>query len=206
MDNHHHNLSRLLNGTGTPAPDEARQARAREKALAAFRYAELHREEEAPAAGLLFWRRLAVGLVALVLLQAAVLMGWFSTTPDPASPQAALAMLHEMEDLFPGQQVVVIQKDGTMTLDLTQDPLPHDDSQRILVELRKGDQRVAVYTYSGRSTCLELAGRDVCLTPLLQGSGEPMLMTQQEVVAAGQRSRLDGYRVELTVLKEGRKS
>lgn len=99
-------------------------------------------------------------------------------TPPANAPddrQAALRMLAEVQATFPGRLNAVIERDGTLQIDLTDNADHPPSDQAIVVELTRAGQVVRILGYSGRALDVEIGGRPVRFAPLITGGGEVLL-------------------------------
>ena len=85
-------------------------------------------------------------------------------------------MFQEMETLFPGQVVAVVTRGRNIDLQLGEQPFPRPADQRVAVTLSVQNEAIEILTYSGSPVCVEAAGTSICLTPLITGSGEVVLV------------------------------
>ncbi len=101
--------------------------------------------------------------------------------PAPAEPaptiQFDLALLDELQRLFPGQLDAVIEHDGSLQLELAQAPvrLASPMDQALLLELTRGAHRLRILAYSGRTVRLRIDRHELRFSPLITGSGQVML-------------------------------
>jgi hypothetical protein len=102
---------------------------------------------------------------------------------DPASSNAATAptaadslqLLAQVHQLFPGRLNAVIERDGSLQLDLSPAAAALVADQPLLVEFTHGGHTVRVLGFSGRSVELELDGRPLRFSPLLTGEGSILI-------------------------------
>lgn len=93
----------------------------------------------------------------------------------PDDRQAALRLLAEVQATFPGRLNAVIERDGTLLIDLTDNADHPPSDQAIVIELTRAGQVVRILGYSGRALDVEIGGRPVRFAPLLTGEDEVLL-------------------------------
>lgn len=122
----------------------------------------------------------SLSLLAPAALAILLLLPIFRAAPAPRAKNAAaadLAVLAQLQQLFPGQLDAIIDRDGTLQLELSDKPAqvaPPAD-QALLLELTRGARRLRVLAYSGRPVRLRLDHHELRFSPLLTGSGQVML-------------------------------
>jgi hypothetical protein len=195
----------------SPAPDDAARARALHRAsLALQASAPAALQSARGSAGAPWFVRLF--RPASVLALAVVLLGLFFAVRPPAVLRLPVSggglgeVLAQLEQLFPGQLNAVIDRDGVLQLDLSENTgavsaTPPD--QGLLVELARGGRRLRVLAYSGRSVRLELAGTELRFDPLLTSDGHVVLCGEDFVWSSAEPSSagsLAGWHVEARAL------
>lgn len=95
-----------------------------------------------------------------------------SATPTAADSLQLLAQVHQ---LFPGRLNAVIERDGSLQLDLSPAAAALVADQPLLIEFTHGGHTVRVLGFSGRSVELELDGRPLRFSPLLTGEGSILI-------------------------------
>lgn len=111
----------------------------------------------------------ALGTLAIAAL-ACLLFLKFESAPPRSN------LLAELELLFPGQIEAVVKhgKDIKLRLDIPTTPRPPD--QRVAVTLSVRDEYFEIFTYSGVPVRVEFSKGAICVTPLITGSGEVILL------------------------------
>ena len=184
-----------------PAPSESARSRALFRAC-------LTRENSAGARPAVHHcERLAPGLPLLAPLVAVLLLlPLFRTDRDApisqisATSRLDIALLDELQRLFPGQLDAVIERGGSLQLELGSTPVldasPAD--QALLLELTRGTHRLRILAYSGRTVRLRIDHRELRFSPLITGSGQVMLagddFAWNPAVEAPPRA-LDGWQI-----------
>jgi len=188
----------------TPPPSEAAQEQARAQALKAWhesRQPVSRARDRAPRArGRWIWAGAAAAaaiILALVFLPNRNLAPELALAPGKESPlpmaDAPEHLLDEMQKLFPGQVLAVVEQDHAVDLQLDESPTPVPTEQALQIELVRGTQRVEVLTYSGRSFSVKLDGRLTQFMPLLTGAGALIVVTGNQVISG--HGQMDGYEV-----------
>lgn len=196
----------------SPAPTEPAAARALFRAQIAQAVAPQAANAAPADASFTSARRFAPGPALLApLLAVLLLLPLFRAGPaTPAPPPVArldLALLDELEQLFPGQLDAVVERDGALQLELAARPAsstPPND-QAVLLELTRGERRLRVLAYSGRPVRLRLEHDELHFSPLLTGSGQVMLTGDDFAwsPAAGAPPRaLAGWRIHAQALAD----
>jgi len=90
----------------------------------------------------------------------------------------------ELESLFPGQILAFIRNGDETDLHLSAVPDPGRASdQRIHITICANGLTTEVLTYSGRRVCVPIESGSLCLTPLLTGEGDVLVLTDDKVFA-----------------------
>ena len=178
-------LQQKLRALRAPSPDGMARERARHRALIALSQPDAAVEPE-PRRVALTWALMGLAVAALAL--AAALF-----RPQPAAPAGRpgqVALLTQVQQLFPGELDAVIERDGEVQVALASEERPASD-QPLLVEFRRGDAVVRVFSFSGRHVCVDLGGRSACFDALIGEhgevivAGEEFVWTPQDQAAAG---------------------
>lgn len=159
---------RFLDRLKVPAADESRKARALERSLVALRNApRMERKPHRTA-----WAFAAAAASACVAL-ALVLHG--------QREDSSARVFAELEHLFPGQLQAVIRNGGQTDLRLSAVPNPElSTDQRVRVTVRSGGETADVFTYSGHEVCIPLKSGALCITPLVTGEGDVLVLAGDE--------------------------
>ena len=158
-------LQPFLDRLKVPAADESRTARALERSLVAFRNAP-RIERKAHRAAWVFAAAAATACVAFAL----VLRG--------QREDSSARVFAELEHLFPGQLQAVVRNGGQTDLSLSAIPDPElSTDQRVRITVRSGGETTDILTYSGREICVPLKSGPLCLTPLVTGEGNVLVLT-----------------------------
>jgi hypothetical protein len=189
-------LRQKLNAWKLPPSSAQARSRAEWHALTAFRHrsagsadAELSR-----APSLLVWKLLTASAAIICLMLTAL----FSFRPAPASSTVnPTPLLAELEDFFQGRLVAVIQHDGELDLQLTEVPAPRPADQRVAVRIEWQNEHFLILTYSGNSVCLDTSAGRLCVTPLINGSREVILLGE-----SGLLKHQPGLRAEARTLQD----
>lgn len=165
-----------------PEAAESVADRAEWHALTAYRMA--RKSDDAPpeseTAQFVFSFRRAWPVVPLLLVLAFI---WWFVLPEASTDVAAdNHVFQEMEVLFPGRVVAVVQRDQKIDLQLGERCFLRPADQRVEVMLSMHDETVKILTYSGASVCVNIAGGSICVTPLITGSGEVILVGESGLV------------------------
>lgn len=156
-----------------PAAEHTRE-RARWHALAAFRNAAGNPRQSLHNSTTVFpWKMAASAVLVCVLLLMVVFSTRHLTESRDADPRPLLA---ELEKFFQGRLAAVIQHDGEIDLRLRDDSVARPPDQRVAVEIEWRNQKFVILTYSGEAVCLESEAGELCLTPLITGSGEVIII------------------------------
>lgn len=173
-------LHRSLGGLCPPAPSEVVRDRALHHATLALASA----RAEAPESVLPQPRSFALGFAAFASVALVLgLVTWLTFRPAPShdiarQPDAPAAeLLAQIQELFNGQLDAVIDRNGSLQLELSALPsldTPHAD-QALVLELTRGARRLRILAYSGRPVRLLLDQSEVIFSPFLTGSGKVLL-------------------------------
>lgn len=183
--------ARLREWTVSP-PSESARERARFRALAALRAAP---DPAAPSSsGAAFpWKWIAApGLAGLV----GFLTIWIVAKPSqPDDTQIASRILDQVERLFPGQVNAVIQRGGTVDVDLA-DTVVGRGELPVVIEFVRGDSVLRILSYSGRRVCVDLDGKQACFEALVTAEGKVILSGEDFLWMPAEPRPHAGYRVE----------
>ena len=158
-----------------PAADESRAARALDRSLVAFRNAARMERKPRRAA----WVFAAAAAAACAVL-AIVLHG--------QNEDSSARVFAELEHLFPGQLQAVIRNGGQTDLRLSAVPNPElSTDQRVRVTVRSGGETADVLTYSGHEVCIPLKSGALCITPLVTGEGDVLVLSDDTAFARSGR-------------------
>lgn len=95
-------------------------------------------------------------------------------------------MFAEMEGLFPETLDAVIVSAGDVEMQLRDESmLPGWADQRVLIEVAGREGLVEILTYSGRVVRVETESGVRSFTPLISGSGEILVLVDNNLVATG---------------------
>ena len=184
----------LLQSLRTPPEDEEVRALALQKALHAL---QPPARLSTPLRRTAPWLAVAGALGALVLAAS-----WWPRHASTHTPRdSSLALMTEMEKLFPEQLDAVVGDGPEVDVDVATDAAPAAEDQRIRLTVEHGPHHLQVLTYSGRRVCLDLGGQHVCLTPLLQGDGGIFVLTDQQVLRDGASLRTTGDHIHMRRLE-----
>ena len=190
-------LKKLLGALEVPPLDAGTTQRALHRATVAL----ATRDEVAiePHGRIAFGlRRWAPGVVALCL--AAVAAMFFVSHDGESKPAAQRKLLSQMETLFPGQIRAIVERGEDVRIELADRPGPASD-QPVVVTFRKLGKAIRVLSYSGRTVCLQLAGKEVCFEPLITEAGDVILSGDDFVWTGSDHIRICGYRVRASALE-----
>lgn len=164
-------LQPILDQLKVPAPDRMHTERALERALIALRNTP-KTERKSQRTFCLWITAAATACVALALVL-------LSQHED-----ASTKVFVELENLFPGQLLAVIRSGDQTDLRLSALPNPELASdQRIRITIRADGATTDIFTYSGRRVCIPLKSGSLCLTPLLTGEGDVLVLTDDKAFA-----------------------
>jgi hypothetical protein len=142
------------------------------------------------------WRVVLAALVVVFVAGALVFRsGHFRATENETNAHADLQTLAQVQELFPDRLNAVIERDGALELDLSNRPQSGATEQPLIVQLVRGDQRLRVLSYSGRSITLELKGVKFTFEALVTSDGGIVLSGNDFVWNSKQPGPLAGYRV-----------
>jgi hypothetical protein len=186
-------LKKRLAELKVPEPEENARERTLHRALLALKNAP---EEVPEVRSHFFWRwAAAAGACAAVALMAA----WMVTRPVGEDLLAWQRTLREVEALFPGQVNAVIERDGAVDLELS-DQDAGGTSQPVVVEFVRGADVLRVLSYSGRKVCVDLGGAKACFEPLVTAEGRVILAGEDFLWSSEHPVSRAGYRVEARFL------
>jgi hypothetical protein len=193
-----------------PAPSEGAQERALHRATVALRQ---NQADAAIPAGDLPWLRWKGVLVATLAIAMAVAAIAYWRSGKPMHAQDAVAwslktdrlMLRQIEALFGAQLSAVVVRSGAAPdirlSDNAQSTM--GQAQPLVIELMRGAEMIRVLGYSGRTVCLQLAGRKVCFEPLATGDGNVILAGSNFCwTSQDQDGQLNGYHVSAKLLPD----
>lgn len=150
-------------------------------------------------AGWTGWRWLAAATACVVV----ALLWLLPRAPVPKADGIG-PVFGQIEALFPNQLDSVVVSAAGVTVNTSDAPTANHADQRIRLWLSKGGSKAAdvqVVTYSGRRVCVQLPGRELCLTPLLRGDGGVMVMTDTQVFEQDSALPVAGYRLHMSRMK-----
>lgn len=156
-------LQPFLDQLIVPAADESRTARALDRSLVALRNApRMERKTH--------WTAWIFAAAATCAVLALVLHG--------QNQDSSARVFAELEHLFPGQLLAVVRSGEQTDLRLSAIPDPElSTDQRVRITVRSGGETTDILTYSGRQVCIPLKSGALCLTPLVTGEGEVLVLT-----------------------------
>lgn len=185
-----HELPPALAALRPPAPSQPAAARALFRATIALGHAAATRhnasssDEQQPARAtsspfrfLLFSPSLALPALAALLLLPLLLPAPAARSVTASSADSAFELLAQLEQLFPGQLDAVIDREGVLQLELSavaSSATPPAD-QALLLELTRGQRRLRIVAYSGRSLRVRLDHHELRFSALLTGAGQVLL-------------------------------
>jgi hypothetical protein len=123
---------------------------------------------------------------------------WWRTQPRPAANPAAL--LSQVEAAFPGELNAVVERNGHYEVTLADAPSSPSD-QPLLVEFRRSDAVVRVWSYSGRHVCVDIAGTKTCFEGLLDGSGGVIVEGEDFVCSSHRPASTHGWMISAHTLQ-----
>jgi hypothetical protein len=185
-------LKKRLAELGVPEPDETARERALDRALTALRNTTVEAEVKRPA----FFARWAILAGTCAVLALTVVVGSRPAGDDLVVWQRTL---REVEALFPGQLTAVIESDGAVDLEIS-DEAAGGTSQPVLVEFTQGSRVLRVLSYSGRRVCVDLGGEKACFEPLVTSDGGVILAGENFLWSAENPASPGGYRVQARFL------
>lgn len=190
-------LKKQLSALPAVSADPAMRERALHRSLIALAQP---REVEASgairiSAGRAPWSIVLSALTVVLVVGVVVFRGPFGTTTNESNARADVQMLAQMQQLFPDQLNALIERDGAVELDLSNRPQAAATEQPLLVQLERGDHRLRVLSYSGRSITVELKGARFTFEALVTSDGGVVLSGSDFVWSSRQPGRLAGYRV-----------
>lgn len=158
-----------------PSANAQAQSRAKWHALTAFRNRTAEQANPtATRACRVSWSILAgIGAVAGLVLAA-----FFWLQPTAGLPlQNPSPLLSELEQFFQGRLAAVVQQDGEINLRLLDVPVDREPDQRVAVRLEWPGESIEILTYSGVAVCVDSPDGMLCLTPLITGSGNVLVIS-----------------------------
>ena len=168
-------LQNLLRQLKVPVANESNTARALDRALVALR--NTPGKEQRP--GWAVWMFATAAATVCVVLA----LAWNGQRDDSR-------VFAEIERLFPGQLLAVIQNGGKTDLCLS--ALPGKElspDQRVRITVRSGGETAEILTYSGQEVCVPLKSGSLCLTPLVTGEGDVLVLSEEDAFARSGRIR-----------------
>jgi hypothetical protein len=196
-------LKNLLQRHEVPNASEQVRERARHRALVALGQASCSAQEHEvvikagswvnPAA----WVYIAIGL--------GLSLAWWGLRLNEAGHHVHL--LAEMEQLFPGQVLAVIEGEDGVDVQLLEEmqttPTPMD--QEVCMVVERHGMKKRIYTFSGREVCLHMDGAKICLTGLISVQDGVLVMTNDALIRdAGKLS--NDFKVVVEPILSGRES
>jgi hypothetical protein len=156
-------LQPFLDQLIVPAADESHTARALDRSLVALRNAPRMERK-------IHWTAWICATAAACAVLALVLHG--------QNQDSSARVFAELEHLFPGQLLAVVRSGEQTDLRLSAIPDPElSTDQRVRITVRSGGETTDILTYSGREVCIPLKSGALCLTPLVTGEGEVLVLT-----------------------------
>lgn len=190
-------LQRQLHKLRVPKASELARARARHRALIAFRQGGSMPPEECVRKGFVWsWR--AVVALAFVLGLLPFLFLKHHATPENLANDRQI--LQQMEKLFPKQINAVVEDNGKVDLSIAQSPVVGTD-QPVLVVFKRGQESIRVLSYSGHRVCLMLGKTQDCFDILATPTGGIILEGENQVWLASENPRIAGYSVQAQSLE-----
>ncbi len=168
-------LETFLAQLKVPTEDESRTARALDRSLVAFRNTpEPERRPQRVA-----W------ILAVAAATACVILALVLHVRHEDSPARVFA---ELEHLFPGQLLAVVRNGERTDLRLSALSNPGlSTDQRVHITVQSSGETTDVLTYSGREVCIPLKSGSLCLTPLVTGEGDVLVLTDDSAFARSGR-------------------
>ena len=187
-------LKKRLAELKVPEPNETARERALHRALLALKNTP---DETLEMPRRFSWWRWAsvAGVCAAVVLLAV----WVGERPVRENLAVWQQTLHEVEALFPGQVNAVIERDGVVDLELSDEAFG-GTSQPVVVEFVRGASVLRVLSYSGRKVCVDLGGAKACFEPLVTAEGRVILAGEDFLWTSEHPTSRAGYRVEARFL------
>lgn len=155
-----------------PPSSQAARSRAEWHTLTAFR--NRGTRSGPPGSPLFYFPKLAV--ISAVLLVAASTLFFLQPVHHAQPLQNSAPLLAELEEFFQGRLAAAIQHNGSLDLQLAEEPMNRPPDQRVAVRIAVRDESFVILTYSGQSVCLETGAGRICVTPLINGAGEVILL------------------------------
>ena len=160
-------LRRHLHKLRVPEGSETARARARHRALIAFRQGGSMRAEEPAWKGFVWrWR----GVIALAFVMGLLPVFFFKHRNTSENLANDRQILQQMEKLFPNQVDAVVDRNGKVALSIAQSPVVGSD-QPVVVVFKRGHESIRVLSYSGHRVCLMLGKKQNCFEILATPTG-----------------------------------
>jgi len=191
-------IRQSLHQLTTPEPSESARARARHRALIAFRQGG---ESTQPAQGLrtgFTWRWR--GAVALALVAGLLPFLFHKHHDAPENLANDQKILQQVETLFPNQVDAVVEENGKADLSIAQSPVVGSD-QPVLVLFRRGQDTIRVLSFSGHHVCVMLGRTQSCFEILATPAGGVILEAEDKVWVASEHPQVSGYSVHAQILE-----
>jgi hypothetical protein len=188
------NLQEILSALRiNPVPESVR-AKARHRALAAFRN---YPVPEMKRSRLSWW--ICSFASATALFVAALVM-----FPKSGAGTGNLHVFAEVESMFSGRLLAVIKDGERLDLKMSDSVTALPNDQRILITLRKNTRLIQVLTYSGQPVNLQLSGHTSALTPLLISDGSVIIVTDHLLLDGTKNPGFEGFSVNAKAVQGGR--
>lgn len=170
-------LKNLLSAWRLPEVSETVKSQAKWQSLVAFQNRDIHRPLSLASAQKQPWKAFPffkVG-VPVFCLAAIFFLVWLMINPDSERQNA---LLQELEILFPGQIEAVIKNGEEIELRLADTKILRPADQRVAVRIIVQNKEFQILTYSGVAVCVESSIGTLCLTPLINGAGRVLLLSE----------------------------
>jgi len=206
-------LDTILPRLQVPLADPSAQGRALHRATIALRESDGAEYPSEPAPSLRknrrdFALRWALPMLSVMLLAISSWLlerGHYTETVG-MGPSAAVdrVLLAQVQALFGSQLNAVVERaDNAPDIRLAEDSGTgrEGQAQPLVVELRRGAELVRVLGFSGRTVCVQLAGKLTCFEPLASGDGG-VIVTAKRFCWTPQdnTAQLSGYQVTARLL------
>ena len=201
MNNQDNQLKHRVAGMTVPPCDADRMDEALRLSLSI-----LHQRPSPVASGIshrLVMKFTAAGLTAAVI--AGILLTYANkarpTSPNLAGPcELSLDVWNEIGRLFPDQLDAIIAKGGRMDLQLSDSLVGCNTDQAVKIICKSERDSCTIITYSGRDVNIHFDGLPLRISPLINGDGTVIVMTQDRVVSPPGSSSSDALQISATTL------
>ena len=167
-----------------PVAESVRE-KARHRALLAFRNAPTMATK--PRHQIFKWFLILTSVAVLILVTTLTMR----TAPHTGTDSSRL--FSEVEKMFGGKLIAAVKDGDSLDLKVADSSVPLAMDQRILLTLKRGSHIIQVLTYSGREVSLNLNGHPLVVTPLVSGDGSVLLVTDHNLFAGNQDSKIAGF-------------